>query len=70
MSCDDPTFNQTLCQNVTNAGNVQLIKFMMTQRIKDPANFKLKVKVQIEGKRDNPKFKQKPSNNLANHCEF
>ena len=28
MSCDDPTFNQTLCQNVTNAGNVQIIKFM------------------------------------------
>ena len=25
MSCDDPTFNQTLCQNVTNAGNVRKI---------------------------------------------
>ena len=24
MSCSDPTFNQTLCQNVTNAGNVQI----------------------------------------------
>ena len=23
MSCSDPTFNQTLCQNVTNAGNVR-----------------------------------------------
>ena len=31
MSCDDPTFNQTLCQNVTNAGNVQMIKFMSRQ---------------------------------------
>ena len=33
MSCDDPTFNQTLCQNVTNAGNVQMSKFMLTERI-------------------------------------
>ena len=46
MSCDDPTFNQTLCQNVTNAGNVQMIKFMMTERTWDHEDFKFKVKSQ------------------------
>ena len=45
MSCDDPTFNQTLCQNVTNAGNIQMIKFMSRQ-IKGLGAFMLKVKAQ------------------------